>query len=140
MISFTSTKSITGNDYGTPRGTSVGGLNAHICGLTAPGIISTVQQLRLTAKYTVWVRGVIIDASDTHYIDEMKLVSAQSLVELGGMANVNPILDYSLTGNSLVLSVSLPIQVSLTIIVGDVEAARGYTIDTAVSLTRTSLP
>ena len=145
MLSYSSTKSITGNEVGrrVSGTTSVVLRNTHLNGPTAPGVIATVSVYSLASKYTVSVRGVIIDGGDTHFVDELKLVSAQSLVE-GGIGMVSSILMYSLTRNNLVLTInhstSLFVQVSLSIIVRDVEAGSDFTIISHPSLTRTSLP
>ena len=145
MLSYSSTKSITGNEIGRRASgtTSVVLRNVHLNGPTAPGVIATVSVYSLASKYTVSVRGVIIDGGDTHFVDELKLVSAQSLVE-GGIGMVSSILMYSLTRNNLVLTInhstSLFVQVSLSIIVRDVEAGSDFTIISHPSLTRTSLP
>ena len=145
MLSYSSTKSITGNEVGRRASgtTSVVLRNVHLNGPTAPGVIATVSVYSLASKYTVSVRGVIIDGGDTHFVDELKLVSAQSLVE-GGTGMVSSILMYSLTRNNLVLTINQPtslfVQVSLSIIVRDVEAGSDFTIISHPSLTRTSLP
>ena len=145
MLSYSSTKSITGNEIGRRASgtTSVVLRNTHLNGPTAPGVIATVSVYSLASKYTVSVRGVIIDGGDTHFVDELKLVSAQSLVE-GGTGMVSSILMYSLTRNNLVLTINQPttpfVQVSLSIIVRDVEAGSDFTIVTPASLTRSSLP
>ena len=145
MLSYSSTKSITGNEVGRRASgtTSVVLRNVHLNGPTAPGVIATVSVYSLASKYTVSVNGVIIDGGDTHFIDELKLVSAQSLVD-GGISMVSSILIYSITRNNLVLTINQPtspfVQVSLSIIVRDVEAGSDFTIVTPSSLTRTSLP
>ena len=145
MLSYSSTKSITGNEIGRRASgtTSVVLRNVHLNGPTAPGVIATVSVYSLASKYTVSVRGVIIDGGDTHFVDELKLVSAQSLVE-GGTGMVSSILVYSLTRNNLVLTINQPttpfVQVSISIIVRDVEAGSDFAIISHPSLTRTSLP
>ena len=144
MLSYSSTKSITGNEIGRrASGTTATVRNTHLNGPTAPGVIATVSVYSLASKYTVSVRGVIIDGGDTHFVDELKLVSAQSLVE-DGISMVSSILIYSITRNNLVLTINQPtspfVQVSLSIIVRDVEAGSDFTIVSHPSLTRTSLP
>ena len=145
MLSYSFTKSITGNEVGRRASgtTSVVYRNVHLNGPTAPGVIATVSVYSLASKYTVSVKGVIIDGGDTHFVDELKLVSTQSLVE-DGISMVSSILIYSLTRNNLVLTINHPtslfVQVSLSIIVRDVEAGSDFTIISHPSLTRTSLP
>ena len=134
MFLSQTTKSITGYDY---QGVSVSSKNMHIQGKSPSGVLASVRVTNPKGVFSIMLTGVLVDGEDVHFVNDLRLVSLkkQTILE-GGIGTVSSLLDLSLEGGNLVLRLLETAQVSLSIVVRDVDGAEPWEVETSPYLAR----